>query len=229
MAIYNGPMASKMRGKVGEIVAAKTVGGQTALRAYQPNVKNPNTRRQQSARLLFKTVSAAAAALGEAIQIGYVTACKGLKMYPRNLFVGTYAKYGNGVFTESGGEVIIDVPSIKMSRKAGLDVVPVSASYTPAAGGQPATITVASTGNVQLGDGERLGVVVVFADDYMQNVCVVKGLADTAIDVPVADPGRNVFAFFKVIEPTGTSVAADKWPWKYPSATGDCVLVTTVS
>lgn len=233
MAIYNGPMASKMRGKVGEIVAAKTVGGQTALRAYQPNVKNPNTKRQQSARMLFKTVSAAAAVLGEAIQIGYAAACKGLKMYPRNLFVGTYAKFGNGVFTEADGDVTVDNTLVQMSKKAGLDLIPESKTFTPASGDSPATITVPAPADVVLGEGERLGVVVVFADDTLTVGGCVKGEAGQPITVQasvMADgAASNVYAFFKVINPSFTSVSMEEWPWKYPSATGATKYLGIVS
>lgn len=68
-------------GKLGEGVAA-TVAGQTIMRQYQPNVKNPNTDAQVAQRARMKLASQLAAAMSPVIVIGK----QGLQS-SRNLFI----------------------------------------------------------------------------------------------------------------------------------------------
>lgn len=69
MAKLNGPLGSKLRGKVGEIVAAKTLGGDTAIRAYQPVVKNPRTQKQVDNRAAFSLLTKVAARVAGVIAL----------------------------------------------------------------------------------------------------------------------------------------------------------------
>lgn len=69
MAKLNGPLGSKLRGKVGEIVAAKTLGGDTAIRAYQPVVKNPRTQKQVNNRASFSLLTKIAATISDVLAL----------------------------------------------------------------------------------------------------------------------------------------------------------------
>ena len=69
MAKLNGPLGSKLRGKVGEIVAAKTLGGDTAVRSYQPVVKNPRTQKQVNNRASFSLLTKIAAIISDVLAL----------------------------------------------------------------------------------------------------------------------------------------------------------------
>lgn len=218
MSILNGPYASKMRGKVGEVVAAKTVGGQTALRSYQPNVKNPNTVRQRAARDRFSVISGIAASLANVISIGYGKAVQGMKMYPRNLWVKQMYPLFTSIETDGRDIESIIWPEIPISMQSGIAVKPV-AVYT--AGTK--TISFSNTADVVLPAGQQLGAVVLLVDDDLTSVAVLTGAANAGIVVPDAlaesGLGHNILVFYKAIEMSGTTVPTDQWPWKYPSAT----------
>lgn len=87
-------------GKLGEGVAA-TVAGQTILRQYQPNVKNPNTDAQVAQRARMKLASQLAAAMSTVIVIGK----QGLQS-ARNLFIKRNMQFITG--TVDGAECQYD-------------------------------------------------------------------------------------------------------------------------
>lgn len=230
MAKLNGPLGSKLRGKVGEVVAAKTVGGDTAIRAYQPVVKNPNTLRQRSARSKFAKFSKLASVVAQAVGIGYAKAVAGMRMYARNYFMrdsmNDAALYADNEF---------DLNALKVSRKSGLNDTPVgcTAVYAAATGitckcgaGTPTT---AESGN-------DMGVVFVLVEENLDDCKVVKGTVANAQSsgLVAADAGLMpgvtyyVYAFLKEIEPSATAIPTDEYPWKYPSNTGETVEVSTV-
>lgn len=231
MAILNGPYASKMRGKVGEVVAAKTVGGQTALRSYQPTVKNPNTRRQRAARSKFAIISSLAALLSEAVAIGYGKAVQGMKMYARNLFLrDCYAQD----MLYIGGEIEYD--QVKVSKKMGLSAMPMGATctYAQATG---ITCELGMSTPVDTENGVGLGVVFVLVCPETNETIIA---ADSVVNAQTGgieiQPGRftagktyYVYAFLKEMEVSGTEIATDQYPWKYPSNTGESVYVGTVA
>lgn len=231
MAILNGPYASKMRGKVGEVVAAKTVGGQTALRSYQPNVKNPNTRRQRAARSKFSDMSGLAAMFSQAVQIGYGKAVQGMKMYARNLFLrDSYQQ--TGLYEDQE----IDFTAVKVSKKMGLFDKPIGATCTYAQATGITCAVGAATPSRTEGDVE-LGVVFVLADEDTKEVIVNAGTVTAASGSGlVLEAGQftagatyHVYAFLKEMELTGTEIPTETYPWKYPSNTGECVYVGTVT
>lgn len=232
MAIYNGPLGSKMRGKVGEIVAAKTVGGRTALRSYQPVVKNPNTLRQRAARGRMACASKIAAIFAEAISIGYTMFSQGMKMYPRNVFVKGLVAQGSALTTQRGDFQEIDMPSIEVSKAAGIYVAPAA---TIAAGTTAGTHIVrpTNTADVVLPHADsQLGLVVVLVDGVngdMNGTAIVK-TADASDGVTFDDAmiGKHVYAFYKEMLYTYTDIATDAYPWKYPSATSACTYIGQV-
>ena len=229
MAIYNGPLGSKMRGKFGEFVAAKTVGGQTALRSYQPVVKNPNTLRQQVSRKKMAKASELAALLADAIGVGYAKAVQGMKMYARNLFVKSIIPVNAGVMTNDGAEITLDITKIKIARGVGLSTIP-AGQVTAATGGGVEFIPT-NTADITLNPGESLGVCMA-AIDYANGKCIYKqGVASTGVALSAAELALLTtpvyFAFYKVIPEGLNGVATETAPWKYPSATSESVQVFT--
>lgn len=229
MAILNGPYASKMRGKVGEVVAAKTVGGQTAIRSYQPNVKNPNTLRQQVSRNKMGKASELAAMIAPVIEVGYAKAVQGMKMYARNLFVRSIVLVSSGVMANDGVEITLDITKIKVAKAAGLMVVP-AGQVAPATGGGVEFVPT-NTADIILKPGESLGICLA-AIDYDNRKCIFKhGVASTGVALSAAEVASLTtpvyFAFYKVIPEGLNGVATETIPWKYPSDTSDSVQVFT--
>ena len=232
MAIYEGPFASGMRGKLGNVVGAKTVGGRTALRAYKEHVKNPNTARQQVSRAKMQQASALAAMFAEAIGIGYAKAVQGMKMYARNLFVSEVIPQGNGYFTVSGSTVTRSDKNLPLSRANGLTVVPTVALNEEQGVGYKAVVSGYS--GITLNPGEKLGIIVCAYNEANGLVDVEKAVAGSSDETEVViNPAifsevapTKLCAFFKVIPAAVNGVATETIPWKYPSATGDCAYAT---
>lgn len=72
-------------GKVGPVVARK-FRNLDVYSAYQPNVKNPRTSKQQLNRLRFATISRIAHGFGCAVRLGFGAAVRGTKESMRNRF-----------------------------------------------------------------------------------------------------------------------------------------------
>lgn len=236
MAIINGPYASKMRGKVGEVVAAKTTGNRTALRSYQPNVKNPNTARQRAARAIFSALSAAVASLSELLQIGYAKAANGTKMYPRNLAMQDYRKDTAAFTFGTNGIESVDYASLKLSRAVGMTAIP-ALELVKGTGGNPSTITFSNYADFNLNPAEyQVGVVVAFIPDNSTEIAnplgVIKKAASAVITLDGVDLdqyiGCHVIAFVKAIPLSGTPIPTTEWPWKYPADTSVSVYLGTV-
>lgn len=227
MAIYNGPLGSKMRGKVGEIVAAKTVGNRTALRSYQPVVKNPNTLRQRTSRLRMATASGVAAIVSPAIAIGYAKAVAGMKMYARNLFVRGIINPGTGAPITIANEVAtVDYSKLELSKQAGIaEMLPMQAP-SAAEPGRAAVSFTAPTISEDLGEGS-LGVVIVHVNPA-KKACLVSQVEASAGSVDPRLPSSwegdtvYVYGFMKWIPATGNDIATTTQPWKYPSPTSAC-------
>lgn len=237
MAKLNGPLGSKLRGKVGEVVAAKTVGGVTAIRAYQPVVKNPNTLRQQTARKKFAALSGLVATFSDVLKIGYAKANAGSKMYVRNMAMSDLSDAAEIVHFVGGEIDTIDWTSFPFSKKVGLEGVP-TLTYTAPAGGQNGKFTVTNADSITINEAEEeLGVVLVAATTtdtgIMGQPIILTGEASAGVDVTAAQAallgGCSIFAFFKAMPKTGTDIPTAQWPWKYPSNTGASTLAYTMS
>lgn len=84
-------------GKVGPVVARR-FRNLEVYSAYQPNVKNPRSQKQQDNRLRFATLSRLAHGFGCAVRLGFTAAVRGTKESPRNRFTRLNA----GAVTASG-------------------------------------------------------------------------------------------------------------------------------
>ena len=210
-------------------MAAKTVGGVTAIRAYQPVVKNPNTLRQRVSRNKMAKASELAAILADVIGVGYADAVRGMAMYARNLFVKTIVPVSAGVMTNVDDVVTLDITKVKVAKQAGLVVVP-AGEMTAGQGGALSFIPT-NTGDVVLAAGDSLGVCLA-AVDYANGKCIYKqGVATTGVTLSADEVASLTtpvyFAFYKVIPEAFNGVQTDAQPWKYPSATSDSVQVFT--
>lgn len=221
MAKLNGPLGSKLRGKVGEVVAAKTVGGATAIRAYQPVVKNPNTNRQKCSRNRFSHTSTLAALFAEAISVGCRNAAGAAGIYPRNAWVRAAVKGKKYVVMEGASFGEYDLSELEVSMKSGINVAP-QLSYTAATH----TVTATNINDVTLKAGQSLGLVVVsylILSDEVRVLGTMMGAAANGVVLPEmaysAGIATQYCGFYVIIEPTGNDIASDTMPWKYPSAT----------
>lgn len=99
-------------GKVGPVVARK-FRNLDVYSAYQPNVKNPRSKKQQDNRLRFATLSRLAHGFGCAVRLGFTADVRGTKESPRNRFV----KLNAGVVTASGPDSAeIDFTAMVVAR-----------------------------------------------------------------------------------------------------------------
>lgn len=87
-------------GKVGPVVARK-FRNLDVYSAYQPNVKNPRTMKQQLNRLRFATISMLAHGFGCAVRLGFGAAVRGTKESMRNRFTKVNIPYVKAVGEDS--------------------------------------------------------------------------------------------------------------------------------
>lgn len=229
MAIYNGPLGSKMRGKVGEIVAAKTVGGQTALRSYQPVVKNPNTLRQQVSRKKLSVASTLAASLADVIGVGYAKAVSGAKMYARNMFVRNIIPVNAAVLTYENGDVTVDAENLPFSAAAGFTAIPAIDSVTPSTGFAQKYI-VTNKELFPVNTGEELGMVAVLFNPSTMVSFVKMAKADDGVEFTEAElqsaSPTVIGVFVKTIPEAVNGIPTENIPWKFPSNTSAAVVNT---
>lgn len=235
MAKLSGPLGSKLRGKVGEVVAAKTVTGETAIRSYQPIVKNPRTARQIESRNRMAMASALGAALAAVIGIGYAKAASAARRYPRNLFVKRAADHDTTPISFAGGEAEIDYSAVKVSQQAGVVGMPSFGAATFANG----KINVALNAFPAATDPDAYNMgVVVCAYNADEKVCLVgQGLAPDVqangleLTVPANLVGLDfeVYGFCKEVLYSHTDIQTETMPWKYPSNTSGSIYLGKVT
>lgn len=233
MAKQRGPVASTFTGKVGNVVGAKTKGGEYITRAYQPEVKNPNTLRQRVSRQRMTVASQMAAGLASAIQAGYGKAAGNTKMYPRNMFVRDLVKFTPTTpLHVEGGIAEVQYADIKLSQRYGISTTPdVSSASFETAG--KVTFTVQPTAVVDNLPAGKMGLVLVIYEPEGQacKVHMVDAPTASAATIDVTYPsnwaGLNVhcYAFFKWIPESANDVLTDTEPWKYPAETGDTAYI----
>ena len=209
MAKLNGPLGSKLRGKVGEVVAAKTVGGDSAI----------------------------AACFSTALEIGYAQAVSGMRMYPRNLAVRDFLANDGFLVQQSVDEFAIDASSFPVSKRAGILVKP-SCTYSAPTAQTAGSLTCNNAAAVEVNTAvEQLGIVYVIGRMFETGECefiaIKQSAADTPVTVTVAEAGNwsdsYVWAFFKKIPLSGTIVPTTTTPWKYPSDNSEAAMVAHVS
>lgn len=219
-------------GKIGAFVYAKGLGGETVVRNYTAQVKNPKTLRQRTSRLRMATASQVAAMVSPAIAIGFAKAVAGMKMYARNLFVRDIINPGTGAPITITDEVAtVDYTKLALSKQAG--IAEVLAMQTPTYD-EPRTVSVSwtpATISEDLGEGS-LGAVIVVVNPSKKGCVVNQSLASAGtadIRVPNNWVGDTVYVygFHKWIPATGNDIATATQPWKYPSATSGCTYAGT--
>lgn len=231
-----GPYSGRFVGRVGAVVGAKLKGGEYVSRSYQPQVKNPRTKRQQASRLRFTLASGVASVLAEALNIGYAKAAGGTRMYPRNMAVRDLVKDTTCIVMNDGDFEVIEISELKVSKKAGIEVKPIFA-YTAPGGGTPGSLSLQNVGEYDyLLANNRVGVVVVAVrdngDGTLEMAKMLKGNASTPFTLTEAEvqslSGCALLGFVKAIPNSGNSVATDAWPWKYPSVTSETAFIRTL-
>ena len=99
-------------GKVGPAVARK-FRNLNVYSAYQPNVKNPRTQKQQDNRLRFATLSKLAHGFGCGVRLGFTAAVRGTNESPRNRFTRLNA---GAVKTSGPDSVDIDFTAMVVAQ-----------------------------------------------------------------------------------------------------------------
>ena len=112
-------------GKVGPVVGRK-FREENVYSAYQKNVFNPNTEKQQLHRMKFKALSKLAHSYACGAIFGFRTAAKGTNLSPRNLFQKTNWDKIEATSTDS---MRIDYSGILVSRGALSNVMFESANF----------------------------------------------------------------------------------------------------
>lgn len=222
MAKQRGPVASTFTGKVGNVVGAKLKGGEYVTRAYQPEVKNPNTLRQQVSRGKMAKASQLAAVFSDAVKMGYSAATQSSKMYPRNMFVQDIMPMGKNIIAYNNGEIEVTADNLVFSKAHGITAVPMG-EISAAQSGGGYVLGLAGFENIEHRSDESVGVVIVCYDNAAEQVCVLRKIAEAQVNITVAELGGitvdHVKAFFKIVPASGNEIQTDTIPWKYPSAT----------
>lgn len=86
MAIYNGGILDEYKNKIGNVVGRRWR-GLDVISKYQPNVKNPNTKKQVEQRQRFLTASKLARDFRWIVGMGFGGVTAGTKCPPRGAFV----------------------------------------------------------------------------------------------------------------------------------------------
>lgn len=98
-------------GKMGNMVAY-TRRGMNLARQYQPNVTNPNTKRQQRSRRLFSIAHGIGAHAAPAVIMGYSAVSP---TYERQNFVGKLLKTGAISLNDDMSELMVDWAQVPVS------------------------------------------------------------------------------------------------------------------
>lgn len=120
-------------GKVGNMVAYVRRGVNLA-RQYQPNVTNPNTKRQQKSRMLFSAAYDVAAQVAPAVNMAYAAVSP---TYERQNFVGKVIQSGAITVNDALTEVNVNWAEVPISWGP---LVPYRGTVNPTVG-EPGKIT----------------------------------------------------------------------------------------
>ena len=237
MAKLRSVIGSGFSGRIGNVVGARSKGGEYVIRARAEEVNNPNTLRQRVSRLRLKLASQLAAGLAAAIQSGYAFSTNGTKMYPRNMFVaGLIKDYTALTIVPATMQYEVDYGAVKVAKRNGISAVPDCGTPNFETAGQ-VTIPINKLEYSDVLPAGKMGVVfAVYEPD--SNACMVDMMeaptnasGSITINLPSSWSGAtvHVYAFCKWIPETGNEVTTTTEPWKYPAQTGDSVYVGTGS
>lgn len=99
-------------GKVGPVVA-RIFRNENVFSAYQPNVKNPRTDKQQRQRGRFAVMSQLSHQMACGARFGFINAVKGTNLSPRNMFQKLNFEY---VTSTAPGTVLTDFTGFSVAR-----------------------------------------------------------------------------------------------------------------
>lgn len=179
-------------GKVGPVVARK-FRNENVYSAYQGNVANPKTTKQQNHRLRFAAMSELAHNMACGAIFGFRTWAKGTKWSPRNVF-----QKSNWDFISVSGpdSIIIDYTSLVVA-KGGLSNV----NFNTPSFDTPSEVRVDFTDNgaaCQRTPNDKV-YVLVYCPDFKQSILsegkAVSASGDTSVSVPDIWNGLKVHVY----------------------------------
>lgn len=124
------------KNKVGIVVGRKWR-NLNVMSAYQGDVKNPNTSKQQLVRMKFGTLSSLAAAFSKAVRYGYAGVSAGTKVPQRCAFIKDNYE-GNVVEITLPSTIDVDYTNMQVSKGSHME-----ASFGSPNFDEPLTVTVA--------------------------------------------------------------------------------------
>lgn len=201
----------KFTGRTGDVVGSKGTQGRVILRAYQPDVKNPQTEAQVAQRTRFLTATALAAGFKDAL-MGLTTAAKSKEITKRNLLVKTLCKASNGIINVGGwdGNTMtssVDWEKIKLSRnEVSTEVNVAQPSFS-----EESKVEVTWTGGEA---NERVIVVVYQPDSNMALTGIASANAGTlTVNTPTNWSGMpvHVYAYVMAFGTEDSAISYDSW------------------
>lgn len=214
MAKFHGIGSASISGKAGGNVFAKGLDGGTIMRAYQPQVKNPNTEAQMGVRAKFKMLSVIAAGMKNALMLNTTRV-----ETQRNAFI----RVNSPAVTIRGTVAEVDAGSLVVSRGTEpLGGVPTFAAEQGVANGYVVTIPGGTANTI----GYAVGVVVLDPHDGVSQVYsyYFAGSATKHITLP-ADNLANCRVYAYRVEAATSGAAATYGELTDNSADGDHTLM----
>lgn len=215
-------------GRSGNFVYAKGRNGMTIQRAYQPQVKNPRTIRQQASREKFTRASEMVAIWAQALKVSHVS---------RGDMTAKIVRGDAVLAPDTSGVLLFRFDELAKTIAHG--PVPMPAWRAPRM--QDGLIldlgyTLSPNTGLYLEDGDRVGVVLcaynASADSviFSQSIATDAANATATLPVPGAWAGNemHVVAFLKVVPKSYNQIPTVELPWKFPSNTSDAVYLGTV-
>lgn len=173
MAIYNGGILDEYKNKIGNVVGRRWR-NLDVISKYQPNVKNPNTKKQQEQRLKFAELSR----LAKGFRIPLATSMAGVAAGTRNPVRGQFiARNMNAIGVTLPDTVDVDYDQLKVS----------AGGYAEASFGSPAF-------------DNPLEVAIAFSYDVIPDVTS----GDDMVHIVVYNPGAGLALEKAVKASTGT-------------------------
>lgn len=217
-------------GKVGNLVLTKGKAGRVVARAYQPQVNNPNTARQQAARQHFAAAVEAARPFGIARKLFDIP------------FGKLVANMRSVVSVSDGQPDYSRIIKIQMSDGAGVQVMPILffprarmdgdlvVSLTWDAADKP-TIQQVQTYMSDPTNDKIMVVAWAYQTNTRQVVYAFGEYGAGALDikVPASWSGAQVavWACLRIAPATATTIPTETYPWKYPAPTSWAGCIAT--
>lgn len=213
-------------GKVGNLVLTKGKAGRVIARAYQPQVNNPNTARQQSARRAFADSVALARPFGQIRHLYNVpfgrqaASFRAAISYPDNVQEITYSHIP---FSKGAGVQIMDTPLIARANFEGDLAVVVT--WTP-----DAVLKDIAASYMENPTDDKLMFVGWLYQPYLKQVVTGFALYDAgslSIKVPTLWSGTAVHLYCccRIAPASATTIPTTTAPWKYPAPTSYPIYV----